>query len=279
MYCSQCQHENREEAKFCEACGSKLELSCPACGKQVRPGAAFCDNCGTPLKPQSKIIRSSSHKVKKSTARPDARRQMRGARRGTGERRQLTVMFCDLVDSTALAEKLDPEEWQAVVQEYHRICGEVIRRFDGHIAQPLGDGLLVYFGYPAAHEDDAQRAARGGLEIIAAIGGQGTGNGGQGGQPPLRVRIGIHTGLVVVGEVGAVSKREQLALGSTPNIAARLQGLAQPNTVVVSATTHKLIAGLLDCQELGFHTLKGISAPMQVYRVVGEGEGRSRIDV
>jgi class 3 adenylate cyclase len=149
------------------------------------------------------------------------------------ERRQLTVMFCDLVGSTALSTQLDPEELREVVRAYQETCTTVIQRYEGHIAQHLGDGLLVYFGYPAAHEDDPHRAVRTGLEISEAVRRL----------PlrlphPLQIRIGIHTGLVVVGEIGTSNKREILALGETPNLAARLQGLAEPDTVVISEATY-----------------------------------------
>jgi class 3 adenylate cyclase len=189
-------------------------------------------------------------------------------------------MFCDLVGSTALSEQLDPEEWRAVVQAYQRACAEVIQRHEGYIAQYLGDGLLIYFGYPAAHEDDAQRAVRAGLEVVAAVRGQGTGNGEQEKElSSLQIRVGIHTGLVVVGEIGEGGKREQLALGDTPNIAARLQGLAEPDTVVVSVATCQLIAGFFDCQDLGSQSLKGVSTPIRVYQVTSESERRSRLEV
>jgi class 3 adenylate cyclase len=172
-------------------------------------------------------------------------------------------MFCDLVGSTALSAQLDPEELREIVRAYQETCADVIFRYEGHIAQHLGDGLLVYFGYPAAHEDDAQRAVRAGLEIVEAIRGQVTGNGGQAKRQPLQVRIGIHTGLVVIGEIGSSEKREILALGETPNIAARIQGLAEPDTVVLSAATQRLEAGLFESQDLGLQTLKGylISSP------------------
>src|SRR5215469_5210738 len=136
------------------------------------------------------------------------------------ERRQLTVMFCDLVDSTKLASQLDPEEWREVVRAYQDTCAKVIARFDGHIAQYLGDGLLVYFGYPLAHEDDAQRAVRAGLGMIEAMGQRNTRLERERGVQ-LAVRLGVHTGLVVVGEVGGGMRQEQLALGETPNLAAR----------------------------------------------------------
>src|SRR5262249_25610760 len=146
------------------------------------------------------------------------------------ERRQLTVLFCDLVDSTALASRLDPEDLREVVRAYQATCAKVIACFEGHIAQYLGDGLLVYFGYPLAHEDDAQRAVRTGLGIVEALG-QLNARLTQKRGIRLAVRLGIHTGLVVVGEMGAGTRYEQLALGETPNLAARLQGLATPDTV------------------------------------------------
>jgi class 3 adenylate cyclase len=139
-------------------------------------------------------------------------------------------MFCDLVDSTALSGQLDPEEYREVVRAYQATCTEVIRRYDGHIAQLLGDGLLVYFSYPVAHEDDAQRAVRTGLGILAAMGDLNTRLQHEKGIT-LAVRLGIHTGLVVIGAMGDQGRHEHLALGETPNIAARIQGLAQPNTV------------------------------------------------
>ena len=145
------------------------------------------------------------------------------------ERRQLTVLFCDLVDSTTLSGQLDPEDWRDIVREYQQVCSEVIHRYEGHVAQLLGDGLLVYFGYPQAHEDDAQRAVRTGLGIIDAVGALNT-RLEQDKGITLAVRLGIHTGVVVVGEMGGAGRQEQLALGEVPNVAARIQGLAAPDT-------------------------------------------------
>ena len=193
------------------------------------------------------------------------------------ERRQLTVLFCDLVDSTALSSQLDPEELRQVVQAYQATCAKVIARFEGHIAQYLGDGLLVYFGYPLAHEDDAQRAVRAGLGIIEAMG-QLHPSLGQEREVRLAVRLGIHTGLVVVGDVGDGARQEQLALGETPNLAARLQGLAAPNTLVISAATFQLLGGFFACQPLGTPPLKGLAQPLAVYRVLYESMARSRLE-
>ena len=148
------------------------------------------------------------------------------------------------MDSTRLSSQLDPEELRQVVQAYQATCAKVIARFEGHIAQYLGDGLLVYFGYPLAHEDDAQRAVRAGLGIIEAMGQLHTSLGPER-EVHLAVRLGIHTGLVVVGDVGGGARQEQLALGETPNLAARLQGIAAPNTLVISAATFQLLGGSL----------------------------------
>ena len=280
MHCSACQHENREEAKFCEACGNKLELVCPVCGTQARMSAAFCDTCGASLKAKAKG-KSQRAKVKKKNHSPIPTLQPPAPtpQPPTGERRQLTVMFCDLVGSTALSAQLDPEELREVIRAYQSVCAEVIARLEGYIAQYLGDGLLVYFGYPTAHEDDAQRAVRAGLEIVEAIRRQVTGDGEQPTQQPLQVRIGVHTGPVVVGEIGRGNKREQLALGETPNIAARLQGIAAPNTIVLSGVTQRLVAELFNYhQDLGAQTLKGLTTPMAVYRVLGESTMQHRLD-
>ena len=194
------------------------------------------------------------------------------------ERRQLTVLFCDLADSTRLAGQLDPEDLREVVLAYQATCVEVIQRFDGHVAQYLGDGLLVYFGYPQAHEDDAQRAVRAGLGILDAMGTLNTRLERAKGMR-LAVRIGIHTGPVVVGTMGSGGRHEQLALGETPNLAARLQSLAAPDTVAISETTHRLVQGYFRCNDLGSPSLKGVETPLRVYRVVEESAAQSRLDV
>jgi class 3 adenylate cyclase len=193
------------------------------------------------------------------------------------ERRQLTVLFCDLVDSTVLASQLDPEDWREVVQAYQDTCARVIARYDGHIAQYLGDGLLVYFGYPQAHEDDAQRAVRAGLGMVEALGQLNTRPEQKQGVR-LAVRLGIHTGLVVVGDVGGGTRQEQLALGETPNLAARLQGMAAPNTVVISAATLPLLGGFFACQSLGPQHLRGLPQSLEVYQVLSESTARGRLE-
>jgi class 3 adenylate cyclase len=194
------------------------------------------------------------------------------------ERRQLTVLFCDLVDSTALASQLDPEEWREVVRAYQATCATVIARYEGHIAQYLGDGLLVYFGYPQAHEDDARRSIQAGLDMLEAMDTLNT-RLKRDKSRRLAVRIGIHTGLVVVGEMGGDGRQEHLALGDTPNVAARLQGLATPDTIVISAVTHRLVQGYFAMAALGPQVLKGVAAPVPVYRILGASAAKSRLDV
>ena len=188
------------------------------------------------------------------------------------------MLFCDLVDSTVLASQLDPEEWREVVRAYQRTCAEVIQRFDGYIAQYLGDGLLVYFGYPHAHEDDAQRAVQASLGILEAMDTLNT-RLAQDKNRRLAVHIGIHTGLVVVGEMGGGGRQENLALGDTPNVAARLQGVATPDTIVISAATHRLVQGYFTMAALGPQVLKSVTAPVPVYRILGASAAQSRLDV
>ncbi|HWP91301.1 MAG TPA: adenylate/guanylate cyclase domain-containing protein [Thermodesulfobacteriota bacterium] len=227
-------------------------MHCPSCSFENPPGLNFCGRCGTPL-----TVQPADTKPKIES-----------------ERRQITVMFCDIAGFTSLSGQIDPEELRDVVTAYQRGCAEIIYSFEGYIAQYLGDGLLVYFGYPFAHEDDAQRAVRTGLRIAGAIGNLSLPK--EHLQQSVQIRIGIHTGLVVVGELGAKEKRELLALGETPNIAFRLQEIAQPNTVVISSDTYRLVHGYFECLDQGLCTLKGISRPVQTYRVTGERRGVSR---
>jgi class 3 adenylate cyclase/predicted ATPase len=220
-----------------------MGVPCPHCSYRNARDASQCGGCGRSLV---------------STQAPAA------------ERRQLTVFFADIAGSTALAEALDPEDLRVLYKRYQAVCAEVVQRYEGYLAQYLGDGVLAYFGYPAAHEDDAARAVTAGLDILARIAGMGPeGN-------RLQVRIGIHTGLVVVGEMGEGLRREQLALGEAPNVAARLQGEALPETIVISDTTRKLVAGQFALDDLGPRTLKGLSRPMQIFRVRGRNRSVSR---
>src|SRR6516165_4636345 len=196
--------------------------------------------------PEPTIVQSAQQEVRREDQRTPVEAPPAEPRSPEAERRQLTVMFCDLVDSTKLSSQLDPEEYRDVVRAYQTACTEVIQRFDGHVAQLLGDGLLVYFGYPQAHEDDPQRAVRTGLGILAAMQDLNQGLQQEKGLQ-LGVRMGIHTGLVVVGTMGGQGRQEQLALGETPNIAARIQGLAASDTLALSEATWRLVQGYFDC--------------------------------
>jgi class 3 adenylate cyclase len=184
------------------------------------------------------------------------------------ERRQLTVMFCDLADSTKLSQQLDPEDLREVVRAYQETAAAVIHQYEGHIAQYLGDGLLSYFGWPKAHEDDAQRALHSGLGIVDAITSRLNPHLHHEKGVQLAVRVGLHTGPVVVGEMGGGGRHEHLATGDTVNIATRLEGLAAPNTVVISRVTARLVRQAFALADLGPHALKGVAEPMPVFRVL-----------
>jgi class 3 adenylate cyclase len=250
MKCPRCQGEAPPGAAFCPQCGARLGALCDRCGTENAPTHKFCTKCGAAL----------------SGGSPQTSDDVAFRRSGEAERRQLTVMFCDLVGSTALSERLDPEDLRDIVRAYQHASADVIGLFQGTIAQYLGDGLLVYFGYPQAHDDDAERAMRTGLGILDRL----KELNARAGDVRVSVRIGIHTGLVVVGEVGGGLKREHLALGETPNIAARLQGLAEPDTIVVSGATHRLIRGRFSCRDLGRQVLKGASTPIEIFQLLGE---------
>src|SRR6201993_3408190 len=169
---------------------------------------------------------------------------------GRAERRQVTVMFSDSVGSTALSARMDPEDLREVISAYQKCVAETVQRFGGFVAKYMGDGVLVYFGYPQAHEDDAERAVRAGLELIAAVSSLKT-------HAPLQTRVGIATGMVVVGDlIGSGASQEQAIVGETPNLAARLQGLAEPDSVVIAENTRKLLGSLFELEDLGERDLK-----------------------
>jgi class 3 adenylate cyclase/predicted ATPase len=190
----------------------------------------------------------------------------------TAERRQVTVMFSDLVGSTALSARMDPEDLREVISSYQKCVAETVRRFGGFVAKYMGDGVLIYFGYPQAHEDDAERAVRAGLELVAAVGALKT-------HAPLRTRVGIATGLVVVGDlIGSGASQEQAIVGETPNLAARLQGAAEPNSVVIAESTLKLVGNLFELEDLGAQNLKGIEGPVRAWAALRPSSVESRFD-
>jgi class 3 adenylate cyclase/predicted ATPase len=275
MKCPNCRHENQPGAKFCEECAAPLPRTCTNCGALLREAAKFCPECANPVAsgPVSASTTDSPRLSPGISPPPHLAQKILSARGPLeGERRQLTVMFCDLVDSTALAQRLDPEELRDLMQAYQRTCGQIVERYAGHVAQYLGDGLMVYFGWPKAHEDDAVRAVRAGLEVTEAVSKLTA-------PVPMSARVGIHTGLVVVGETGqGDASTPKAAVGETPNIAARLQALAEPGSVVVSERTQALAAGLFEFAALGAQPLKGISEPVRLSRVVGARASESRFE-
>src|SRR5689334_11906468 len=190
---------------------------------------------------------------------PAARKEPKA--QDSAERRQVTVMFADLVGSTALSARMDPEDLREVISAYQKCVANTVQRFGGFVAKYMGDGVLVYFGYPQAHEDDAERAVRSGLELVQAVGGLKS-------STPLQTRVGIATGLVVVGDlIGTGEAQERGIVGETPNFAARLQSIAEPNTVVIAESTRKLLGSLFDLHDLGAQELKGIGGPTGAWAV------------
>ncbi|MDX1385443.1 MAG: AAA family ATPase, partial [Thermoanaerobaculia bacterium] len=254
--CPDCGHQNRIDHNFCSGCGARLAESAPAGGEESATG---------PAPGLSSLVAELTTAAKRT------------------ERRQLTVAFCDLVGSTELSRKLDPEDLRHALRSFQETCSEVVKRFDGYIAQYLGDGVLIYFGYPLAHEDDPVRAISASLGIIGELprlNRRLEKRIGALSNRPLAVRIGVHTGLVVVGEVGGPGQAQELqAQGETPNIAARLQSAAQPDTVVMSETTRRLVTGVFIMEDLGELTVKGVADPLRAYRAVQASGVRSRLDL
>jgi len=268
IQCLECNHENREQARFCAACGASLPVCCPGCGAVSQQQADFCDTCGTSLKNSMTPASKDRAPTRDSTA------DLAGS---DAERRHLTVLFCDLVGSTNLSEHLDPEDFRELLAAYQHSCATVVSHYDGHVARYVGDGLLIYFGYPQAHEDDAPRALRAALNIVEAVGKLDL----ELVLPveALAVRIGIATGTVVVGDIGTGARREEMAVvGETPNLAARLQTLANPGEVLIAAQTMELVEGYFDIDDIGEQDLKGISQQQAVYRVLAESGVLSRLE-
>jgi class 3 adenylate cyclase/tetratricopeptide (TPR) repeat protein len=231
---------------FCGGCGASFAKRCARCGTDNPQGFKFCGTCGRPLGDDA----------------PTPHHDVRSDDRDDAERRQLTVLFCDLVDSTSLSERLDPEDLRDIVRRYQQVVSDVVAAFGGYVAQYLGDGILVYFGFPFAQEHDAQRAALASLDIIEAIARLDAQL-----DIPLKVRIGLHTGPVVAGEVGARGRTERLALGPTPNVAARVQSHAAPGEILVTQDTQTLIGDVVSAVRIGPREFHGISKAITLYRL------------
>jgi class 3 adenylate cyclase/tetratricopeptide (TPR) repeat protein len=259
MKCPICGGLNPEGKTYCGDCAAPLPQRCPACGTENPASNKFCGSCGVGLAGGAR-----------TTETPRA-----GRPSGTdAERRQVTVLICDLVGSTALSARLDPEDMREIIGAFNRCCAEVITKSGGFVAKYMGDGVMAYFGYPQAHEDDAERAVRGALSLIEAVPKLPRGQ-----DAVLQVRIGIATGVVVVGdELATDAAKERTAIGETPNLAARLQALAEPDQVVISHSTQRLTGGLFEYSDLGAVALKGFAEPMRVYQVLGMSTVESRFD-
>ena len=261
MRCSKCGTDNPSTNNFCSKCGNALVKHCAKCKAETPPTADFCGKCGASLG--------------ESAAPPHADRpELAGAAPGAaivGERRHLTVLFCDLVGSTPLSQRLDAEEWREVLAKYQQAASDVVARFGGYVAKNLGDGLLIYFGWPTAREDDPERAIRAGLAIVDAMVPLNATLAADD-ETHLEVRIGIHTGPVVIADGGEV-------FGDTANIAARVQTAAEPDTVAITAATHRLVARMFVVEECGPQALKGVREPVTLYRVVQPSAIRGRLDI
>ena len=227
---------------------------------------------GIPLGHRRKMLAAITEMTGTAPATPAATPATEPKPQDTAERRQVTVMFSDLVGSTALSARMDPEDLREIISAYQKCVAETVQRFGGFVAKYMGDGVLVYFGYPQAHEDDAERAVRAGLELVAAVGALKT-------HALLQTRVGIATGLVVVGDlIGSGASQEQAIVGETPNLAARLQGVAEPNSVVIAESTRKLLGTLFELEDLGAQALKGIGAPVRAWGVLRPSEVESRFE-
>jgi len=287
MECLQCHHSNRPGAKFCEACGTPLARHCPSCQHEVRPEARFCDQCGhalpastptggeAPLK--AAVIDRFHAQLPSYTPQHLSEKVLASRSAMEGERKQVTVLFADVVGFTTMAERLDPEQVHLLMDGCFARLTAAVHRYEGTVNQYTGDGIMALFSAPIAHEDHPQRALLAALAIQET-----TGEYGERLRRELdldfRLRIGINTGLVVVGRIGDNLRMDYTAQGDTTNLAARLQTLAEPGTILVSEPTYRLTQGYFTFQPLGERQIKG-HAPVQVFRLTGRQAGRTRIDV
>jgi class 3 adenylate cyclase/tetratricopeptide (TPR) repeat protein len=264
MRCGTCGAENPGGKRFCGDCGAALKHQCARCGADLGLDQKFCSDCGTAFGSASAGLPAASEASDAVRQTHDAFKPKEASEPVDGERRHVTVLFSDLADSTEIASHLDPEEWRNIAARYQRAAAEAVARFGGHVAQYLGDGVVVYFGWPVAHEDDGERAVRGGLAIVEAIAALNDRFAGDAGGR-LSVRVGIDSGSVVVGQSGG---GESLVFGEVPNIAARVQSLAASGCVTITGAVHDLTPGRFVVEDCGAHSLKGIKRPVQLYRVI-----------
>lgn len=283
MNCFYCGYANDPDAEFCENCGSPLALMCQSCGAVLKSTAKFCKRCGAPVAAaaaaSSLFSQSPSGRLTalRQTAPPDLKQKLVAlSAQSEGERKPVTILFADIVDSTTLAARLDPEAWRAIVNAVHQRISSAVYRYEGVVAQLLGDGVLAFFGAPITHEDDPARAVRAALDIQAAIAEYARGQ--QDAVRALQLRAGLSTGTVVVGAVGSDLHMEYLAVGDAVNLAARLQSAAQPGQILLAETTAQLVRPLFDLVPLPELNLKGLPTPARAFAVAGQrsesGRGR-----
>lgn len=264
MQCSSCQFTVQEGSKFCGECGASLTRICPSCNNSNPAGASFCSECGTGL---------VTGKAKSEAVAPTRETEV-SSRQPHAEKRQITVMFCDMVGSSALSTQLDPEKYREVVGTFLSCCATEIKRLDGMVASYLGDGILAYFGYPTAHEDDAERAVRAGLAILDAVKKLNSAS-----SVTSQVRVGIASGVVVIGDLvrEGVTQRDAV-IGETTNLASRLQTLAEPDTLVISSSTYELVGALFDYRDLDYQTVKGFAEPVHARQVLRLSDVANRFE-
>ena len=264
MECPSCRAEIREGGKFCNQCGAALPPRCFSCGHINAPSSKFCSECGL------KLSTTSGPAPQAPRSQPAAAATSVSA----AERRPLTVVFYDLVGSTALAARYDLEEVREIIGAFHHRAAEAVARFGGFVARTMGDGALVCFGYPQAHEDDAERAVRASFAVVEAVTSLTLPNG-----RAAQVRIGIASGLVVIGDVIGTGKNpEEDVSGDTSNLAARFQAIAEPNGIVISSSTRRLLGNLFECRDLGGVDAKGFTGPVQAWQVLRESPSESRFE-
>ncbi|MBI4639665.1 MAG: AAA family ATPase, partial [Candidatus Tectomicrobia bacterium] len=275
MICSSCQHENPEGAKFCNACGAKLETACPQCGHPNPSGSRFCNECGFNLTQLPGLLHETRFSSPQTyTPKYLAEKILTSRSALEGERKQVTILFCDMTNSTALAEQLGPEAMHTLLSQFFELALSEVHHYEGTINQFLGDGFMALFGAPLAHEDHARRA------VLAALGIQRSLDERRGMvTPPLQVRMGLNTGMVVVGAIGDNLRMDFTAVGDTTNVAARLQSVADPGRIVISETTSRLVEGYFHTRSLGEHSLKGKAEPIRAWEVISARAMRTRLDV
>jgi len=281
MNCPNCSFTNPEDARFCENCGQPLERACPNCGQAVSAGSRFCRHCGFDQSgkaaPTTQVPRSGNlDAMRRAAPSTIADKILAGRERMEGERKRVTALFADIVGSTALAESMDPEDWREIVTGAHRRVSDAIYRYEGTIAQLLGDGVLAFFGAPLAHEDDPERAIRAALELQRSVEDYAGELASSGRVESFQMRVGLNTGLVVVGNIGTDLHMEYLAVGDTVNLAARVQSAAEPNTILVTEDTQRLTSSLFDFEDRGRIPVKGKTEAVHIFRVVGERRGAVR---